>query len=187
MFPDPIIVRILWESSTIRNTPCNICYPNGVNIIITHIVVLIKKSLWWMIVTKLCRQDFAFLNNLEIHLQELYRNQFERGPHTARRHNLLSIEGKIYILASPCLRWPPTLSNLVACSSKMVVVLFVKKKSFCSKHGSDQLDISQLWNMERHLWHSLSKSLQWNVIVIHQAAFSHLLKICLVILCRSKH
>ena len=130
-----------------------------------------KKSLWWMIVTKLCRQDFAFLNNLEIHLQELYRNQFERGPHTARRHNLLSIEGKIYILASPCLRWPPTLSNLVACSSKMVVVLFVKKKSFCSKHGSDQLDISQLWNMERHLWHSLSKSFQWNVIVIHQAAF----------------
>ena len=187
MFPDPIIVRILWESSTIRNTPCNICYPNGVNIIITHIVVLIKKSLWWMIVTKLCRQDFAFLNNLEIHLQELYRNQFERGPHTARRQNLLSIEGKIYILPSTCLRWPPTLSNLVACSSKMVVVLFVKKKSFCSKHGSDQLDISQLWNMERHLWHSLSKSLQWNVIVIHQAAFSHLLKICLVILCRSKH
>ena len=97
-----------------------------------------------MIVTKLCRQDFAFLNNLEIHLQELYRNQFERGPHTARRHNLLSIEGKIYILASPCLRWPPTLSNLVACSSKMVVVLFVKWKSFCSKHGSHQLDSSTM-------------------------------------------
>ena len=49
-----------------------------------------------MIVTKLCRQDFAFLNDLEIHLQELYRNQFERGPHTARRQNLLPIEGNIY-------------------------------------------------------------------------------------------
>ena len=113
-----------------------------------------------MIVTKLCRQDFAFLNDLEIHLQELYRNQFERGPHTARRQNLLSIEGKIYILAFPCLRWPPTLSNLVACSSKMVVVLFVKKKSFCSKHGSDQLDSSTM-NRLRRWYLTIPSSDQW--------------------------